>query len=135
MDPTPDRHLVHFHPDPDTDQDLQPHRDRHFTSLSLTPTITPTPSYNHSPNGGLCLGPNSLQDGDITTLFFDAPPLGTDWWVYTLQGEMFRHFQTAGPSQSWKAEGLASGLYFVRVRVHYQDGHSQTKIFKVLVLR
>jgi hypothetical protein len=42
--------------------------------------------------------------------------------VYTAGGELARHFQTTGFNQSWAVGDMASGLYFIRVKVLYQDG-------------
>ncbi|HJT25282.1 MAG TPA: hypothetical protein VJ873_11950, partial [bacterium] len=107
-------------------------------TITLTPTITFTPT-NTPPfsasNNGLTLAPNLLRDGQAAGLYFTGRPLSSDWKVYTVSGELVKHFTVAGTQgHSWNPGATASGLYLVEVHVAYADGTTQDRLFKVVVL-
>ena len=102
-----------------------------------TPTITPTatPTFNLSPIGRLSLGPNVAKNGEAICLFLNKPVSESTWDVYTIAGERVTRLTFGTEKACWDHPGIASGLYLIRVRVHYLDGNKADSTFKAIILR
>jgi len=105
-------------------------------TVTATPTNTPTPTppYNVSPMGVLSLGPNVVHDGQAVCLFLDKPVNTTQWDIYDLLGERVGGLSFGTQEACWNHQGIAAGLYLVRVRASYQDGSSADKMMKVMII-
>lgn len=105
-------------------------------SATPTATVTLTPPLVLSGLADDLLAPNPLRSGSELALYPHLPVKSSHWEVYRVD---LRRIATmdfgAEYPQTWRTEGVAPGLYFIRLAVVYQNGSQRTAVHKVLVTR
>lgn len=109
-------------------------------SVTPTPTVTITPTATSTPYPGATVGvrlaPNVLRAGEAVYLLVDKPVKATHWKVYTTSGERVASLDFGSDtSPHWKTASVASGLYFIRIKLDYTDGTSYEKTYPIAVIR
>lgn len=113
---------------------------------TFTPTITLTPIWSLTPYlnssqllsglGGPVLAPVPVLMGNSIFLFPDRPIEASQWDIFNLLGESVASLSFSSPlSNSWNTQGVAPGLYAVRLKLSYSDGTSAIVWKKIVVSR
>jgi subtilase family serine protease len=105
-------------------------------TFSASPTVTPTPRYATSSLGRNILAPVPAVGGRSICLYFDKKPSSSEWTVYNIAGENVAtlNFQSQY-SQCWDTTKVASGIYFARIKMNFEDGSEASFIQNVAVIR
>lgn len=126
----------------------------HTFTVSPTDTVTPTasptstisPTFTASPSqtpawapsglGRTILAPMPVTRGQPVCLYFAKAPVSSAWQVCNLAGEQVaRETWFNRDAQCWDTSTVASGIYFARIRVMYDDGTAETLVRKIAVVR
>jgi hypothetical protein len=84
--------------------------------------------------GRSVLGPVPAKKGDPVCMYFDSAPRTTEWLVLNTRGERVASLQFSSEvQQCWATQGVAPGIYFVRVKVNGLDGRQSTLVQKLAI--
>jgi hypothetical protein len=105
-------------------------------TLTYFPTLSPTPTPSQLVSGldGTVLAPVPVQVGGTLYLFPDKPITGSQWDIFNLLGESVTSLSFSSPAgNSWNTQGVAPGVYAIRLKLSYSDG-TETTIWKKIVV-
>ena len=112
---------------------------------SFTPTSTPTsglslatltPTQSLSGLGKVVLAPMPLRTGDNLCLYPEKPLASSHWEIFNLMGESIAKLSfDTGYSDCWPTQGVAPGIYLVRMKLTYADGHTETVSKRIVIRR
>jgi hypothetical protein len=84
--------------------------------------------------GKVVLAPVPVQAGSPVCLYPDNPIASSQWDIFNVLAESVASLSFNSPSDNcWNTTGVAPGLYFVRLKITYADGHSMTQWRKVII--
>jgi hypothetical protein len=99
-------------------------------------TPEPTSTQLLSNLGGTVLAPVPVSRGNSIFLFPDKPITGSQWDVFNLLGESIASLTFSSPTgNSWNTQGVAPGVYSLRLKLNYSDGTEGTVWKKIVVSR
>lgn len=99
-----------------------------------TPAPVPTTNLGLSPTD-IKLIPNKIGKDHTVCQMTGKPVHQSRWKVFDVSGEIVRSLDFRGDQYPcWKPEGLASGLYIVKVDLVYDDGTSGSKIIRFVIM-
>ena len=109
-------------------------------TVTFTPTQTLTPTYTPtqflSSLGGAVLAPVPVSAGNPICLFPDRPITGSQWDIFNFVGESVASLSFSAPLYNcWNTQGVAPGIYLIRLQLSYSDGTTATQWKKIVVTR
>jgi hypothetical protein len=100
---------------------------------TATSTATAT-SYLQSTLGRNVIGPVPAQAGSDVCLYSTQPVISSKWSVYNVSGQFVADVTFgSSPAQCWKTQGVARGLYYVRLVMTLPGGQTVTEWHPVVL--
>lgn len=109
-------------------------------SASATPTRLATFSATVSPSAGLraaklLAGPVPARRGQAVCVGYPRPPAWTELALYNAAGDRVAKLGRAAGPACLATDGLAPGVYFMRIKAEYVDGSTERATVRVAVTR
>jgi len=77
-----------------------------------------------------------LRTGDTLCLYSEKPLASSRWEIFNLMGESIATLSfNSGYSECWPTSGVAPGVYLVRMKLTYADGHTETVSKRIVIRR
>ena len=77
-----------------------------------------------------------LRTGDNLCLYPEKPLASSHWEIFNLMGESIAKLSfDTGNSDCWSTAGVAPGVYLVRMKLVYADGHIETVRKRIVIRR
>lgn len=101
---------------------------------TITPTPDPTPVYDASDLGKAVLAPVPAPAGTKVCVYFDKPPVSCAWDVFNVMGQRVASLSFAQmQGNCWDTTGVPPGVYFVEIKITYQDGTTAQIVKKAVI--
>jgi hypothetical protein len=84
--------------------------------------------------GEAVLAPVPAKAGTNVCLYFDKPPASCTWTVFNVLGQKVATLSYAQlQGNCWNTNGVPPGVYFIEIKITYQDG-TTSQIMKKAVI-